>query len=128
MQLLLDGAGPAFDQIASLDSTLLSRDPFPVASGADIFSTGSDRNTRVTLFVKNLHLAQDESASSVVVNLLDDNNQDLDVPAEAVGPVANTDFIQVIFRLPTNLAFGPCTVRIKAHGQMSNAGTIRIRI
>ena len=128
MQLLLDGAGPAFDQIASLDSTLLSRDPFPVVSSADIFSTGSDRNTRVTLFVKNLQLAQDESASSVVVNLLDDNNQDLDVPAEAVRPVANTDFIQVIFRLPTNLAFGPCTVRIKAHGQMSNAGTIRIRI
>lgn len=128
MQLLLDGTGPAFDQVASLDSTLLSRDPFPIVSGTDMFNTGSDRNTRVTVFVKNLQLGQDESPSSVVVNLIDDNNQALDVAAEAVQPVANTDFIQVIFRLPTNLSFGPCTIRIKARGQMSNAGTIRIRI
>ena len=128
MQLLLDATGPAFDQVASLDATLLSRDPFPVVSGNDVFNPGFDRNTRVTVFVRNLQLGIDESASAVVVNLLDDNNQELDVPAEAVRPVASTDMVQVIFRLPGNLAFGACTVRIKLHGQMSNAGTMRIRI
>ncbi len=128
MQLLLDGAGPAFDQVASLDSALLSRDPFPILSGTELFNPAGDRNTRVVVFVRNLQLAPNESPSSVVVNLLDDNGQEFDVPAEAVRPVANTDFLQVIFRLPSTLAFGPCILRIKAHGQMSNAGTLRIRI
>ena len=128
MQLLLDGTGPAFDQVASLDATLFARDPFPVVNGADVFNPGADRNTRVTLFVRNLQLAPDEAASAVVINLIDDNNLSLDVPAETVRPVPDTDFVQVIFRLPSNLTFGPCTLRIKAHGQMSNAGTIRIRI
>lgn len=128
MQLLLDTTGPVFDQIASLDATLLARDPFRVVNGTDVFNPGFDRNTRVTVFVRNLQLGVDESAAAVVVNLLDDNNQDLDIPAEAVRPVSNTDMVQVIFRLPNNLAFGPCTVRIKLHGQMSNAGTMRIRI
>lgn len=31
-------------------------------------------------------------------------------------------------RLPDGLAAGTCTVRIKAHGQMSNAGTLRIKL
>ena len=97
-------------------------------NGADVFKAGFDRNTRVTVFVRNLPLAQDEAASAVAVNLLDDNNQDLDIPAEAVRPLSNADFVQVTFRLPSNLTFGPCTIRIKAHGQMSNAGTMRIRI
>jgi 5-hydroxyisourate hydrolase-like protein (transthyretin family) len=95
-------------------------DPFPVVNG--------DRNTRVIVFVRNLQLAQGKPASSVVVSLVDVNHQNYDVPAEIVRPVSNSDFVQVIFRLPDNLAVGKYTVTIKAHGQMSNAGTIRIRI
>jgi PLD-like domain len=128
MQLLLDASGPATDQIASLDSILLRRDPFPVFNGADLLNPGSDRNTRVIVFVRNLQLAQVEPASSVIVNLFDSNQQHYDIPAESVRPVLNTDFVQVIFRLPNNLAVGTCSVVIKAHGLMSNAGTIRIRI
>jgi hypothetical protein len=127
MQLLLDSNGPAIDQIASLNSILLVRDPFPVLNGADLLNAGSDRNTRVTVFVRNLQLAQGELPSSVLVNLLDANNQVYDVPAESVGPVSNNDFVQVVFALPSNLAVGTCTVKIKAHGQTSNAGTMRIR-
>src|SRR5215204_6510169 len=119
MQLLLDSAGPAVDQVASLNSILLLRDPFPVVNGADLLNLGSDRNTRVIIFVRNLQLMQGETASSVVVNLVDANNQNHDVTAESVRPVSNTDFVQVIFRLPDNLAAGTCTVRIKAHGLVS---------
>lgn len=92
-----------------------------------MLNPGSDRNTRVVVFVRNLQLAQDEPAASVVINLVDDSNYNLDVAAEAVRPVANTDFVQVIFRLPDGLAAGSCTVRVKAHGQTSNAATIRIK-
>ena len=107
---------------------LLLRDPFPVVNGDDLLNLGSDRNTRVIVFVKNLQLAQGETASSVVINLLDANDLSQDVPAEAVRPISNTDFVQVIFRLPNNLAIGTCTVTIKAHAQTSNTGTMRIRI
>jgi len=127
MQLLLDAAGPAGNQVASMDSIRFLRDPFQVVNGADVLNSGSDRNTRVIVFVRNLQLAQGETSSAVVVNLADGNNQNYDVPAEDVRAVPNTDFLQVIFRLPNTLAIGTCTVTIKIHGQMSNAGTMRIR-
>ena len=128
MQLLLDSAGPAIDQLASLDSILLLRDPFPVIRAAEPLGQRSDQNTKLMVFVKNLQLMEGEPVYSVVVNLRDANNKTYDVLAESVRPVPNTDFVQVIFRLPNNLAVGTCTVRVKAHGQITNAGTMRIKI
>lgn len=127
MQLLLDSNGPAVDQLASVDATLLIRDPFPVLNGAYLFSAVSDHNTRVIVVVRNLILAQGELPSSVLVNLVDADNQTYDVPAESVRQMASTDLVQVVFALPGNLAGGTCTVKIKAHGQTSNTGTMRIR-
>jgi subtilisin family serine protease len=128
LQLLLDESGQASTQVAALDSVLFLRDPFPVVNGADLLNLGVDRNTRVLLFVMNLQLAQGETSASVVVNLIDNNNQSYDVAAEDVRLVPNFQFTQVIFRLPNNLPAGTCTIIVKAHGQFSNAGTIRIRI
>lgn len=127
MQLLFDSTGPTVDQLASLDSTFFVKDPFPVVSEANALNLGSDRNTRVIVFVRNIQWTQSEPATAVVVNLIDSNNQSYDVAAESVRLVVNSDFAQVIFRLPTNLAAGACSVTIKAHGQTSNSGTIRIR-
>jgi hypothetical protein len=124
----VDASGPALDQVAALDSVLFLSDPFPVINGADLFNLGVDRNTRVIIFVTNLQLAQGETSSAVVVNLVDSNNQSYDIAAEDVRPVPNFNSTQVIFRLPGNLPVGTCTIKVKAHGQESNAGTIRIRI
>jgi hypothetical protein len=126
MTLLLDSSGPAIDQIASLDSVRLVRDPFPVVS-PDFLNLLTDQNTGVIVFVQNLQLVAGETASAVTINLVDGNNQVFDVPAEIVRPVANTDFVQVMFRLPSNLGAGKCTVTLKAHGQLSNRGSIRIK-
>ena len=126
MELLIDSSGPAMDQIASLDSVRLLRDPFPVISG-DLINLATDQNTRVIVFVRNLQLLAGETPSAVTVNLVDGNNQSFDVPAEIVRAVSNTDFVQVIFRLPGNLAPGKCTLTVKAHGQLSNRGSIRIK-
>ena len=128
MQVLLDSTGPAVDQVASVQSLLFLRDPFPVVNGADLLNLASDRNTRVIVFVRNLQLAAGEAASAVVVHLVDANNQSYDVAAENVRSMTNGDFVQVMFRLPNGLAAGTCTVTIKAHGQMSNTGTMRIRV
>jgi co-chaperonin GroES (HSP10) len=124
--LILDESGPDVKQAAAFDSFLFVRDPFHVQSIVNWFDLGPDRNTRVIIFAANLQLNQGESASAVVVNLVDANNQSFDVPAEDVRAVPNFGFTQVKFRLPDNLAAGVCMVTIRAHGQISNTGTIRI--
>lgn len=63
-----------------------------------------NRNTRVILFVRNLELNPGENSASVVVRLIGSNNQVFEVFAEDFKPVPNTDLMQVVFRLPTNLA------------------------
>ena len=126
LQLLLDEAGPDANQAAAFDSLLFIRDPFHVQSIASWIDLGPDRNTRVIVFAANLQLNQGETASAVVVSLVDAHNQSFDVAAEDVQPVPNFGFTQVRFRLPNSLAGGVCMVTIKAHNQISNTGTIRI--
>jgi len=126
LQLLLDQTGPAVDQAAALDLLTLVRDPFPVINANNLLNLGTDKNTRVIVFVGNLQLGQGETASAVVVNLVGSNDQNYDVPAEDVRPVS-AEFVQVTFRLPDTLATGTCTIRIKAHALVSNVGTIRIK-
>lgn len=126
MQLALDESGPASDQAAALDSVLLLRDPFAVVNSTNLLNLGADRNTRIMVFVTNLQLAQGETPSSVVINLVGSNNQSFDVPAEDVRAVLNSQFTQVTFRLPDNLSAGACKVAVKAHQQVTNTGTIRI--
>jgi Calx-beta domain-containing protein len=126
LQLVLEQSGSSPNQAAALDSVLLTRDPFQVVNAANVMNVGADRNTRVILFVTNLQLAQGETASAVVVNLVDANNHSYEVTAEDVRPVPNFPFTEVVFRLPDNLPVGTCTVSVKAHGQIGSAGTIRI--
>jgi len=106
---------------------LLMRDPFPVISTLGLLRSGSDRNTRVTVFVANIQLAPGDAASSVIVNLFDTNGQSHDVTAEDMRAVPFSNFMQISFRLPDNLRSGVCVVKVKGpHNQESNAGTIRI--
>ena len=125
LQLVLEQSGPSSSQAAALESPYMTRDPFAVINAANPFNL-PDKNTRVIVFVGNLKLAPGETASAVVVRLVDNNNQTFELAADAVTPVSNFPFTQVNFRLPTNLAVGTCTIVVKAHGQASNAGTIRI--
>ena len=124
IQLILDESGPDSDQAAALVSVLSLRDPFPIVNTTNLFNQGTDKNSRIIVFATNIQLAQGET---VLVNLVDSNNQSQEVTAEDVRPVPNFDFAQVIFRLPDNLAAGTCTIRLKAHGQISNPRTVRIR-
>ncbi|HEX6043240.1 MAG TPA: NF038122 family metalloprotease [Pyrinomonadaceae bacterium] len=126
-ELLLDQSGPALDQAAALDLYTFVRDPFPVLNPNDFLKLGSDRNTRVVVFVNNLQLGQGNPPTPVVVNIVGSNSQAYDVPAQDVRAIANSTFVQVSFRLPDSLAPGTCTIRIKAQAQISNPGTIRIK-
>jgi len=126
LHLILDESGPALNQATALDSILMVRDPFHLQSIADWPSMGADRRTRVIVFASSLELFQGQPPSIVVVSLVDSNNQTHEVPAEDVRVVPNFPFTQVVFPLPATLSPGVCNVTIKAHGQISNTGTIRI--
>lgn len=125
--LLLEESGPGLNQVAAVESLLFMRDPFPVISTLALLNPGPDRNTRVIVFVTNLQLAPGDVASSVRVNLVDSNGQSYDVGAEDLRAVPLFNFMQLRFRLPENLAPGACNIKIRAHDQESNPGTIRIR-
>lgn len=125
--LALEESGPVAGEAAAVDSLFLTRDPFTVKNFASSFFLPPGQNTIVMIFAQNLRLNPGETAADVVVNLVDANNQSFDVPAADVRTLApNTDLAQVLFRLPDTLATGTCKVTIKAHGQTSNMGTIRI--
>jgi hypothetical protein len=127
LELILEEPGPEVNQAAAaaLDAFLFTRDPFHIMSIAE-WLQGSDRNTRVLLFARHLELNFGEPDSAVIVRLVGSNNQIFDVPAEAVRAVPNTEFTQVVIRLPDTLSPGICTLTIRAHGSISNTGTFRI--
>jgi len=124
--LMLEESGPAAQQAAAFDALLLIRDPFRVQSVANWPTLQPGQRTRLMIFAQNLRLNQGETASDVIVNLVDGSNQSFDVPAADIRAVPNTDLTQVVFTLPEALASGTCKVTIKLHGQSSNMGTIRI--
>jgi hypothetical protein len=124
--LVLEESGPAPQQAAAFDSLLFTRDPFRVKSIVEWFNLPPGSNTTVMIFAQNLRLNPGETGADVIVNLVDANHQSFDVPATDVRAVPNVDLTQVLFRLPNALAPGTCNVTIKAHGQTSNMGTIRI--
>ena len=126
LHLILDESGPAPDQATALESILMLRDPFQLQSIANWPSMGADRRTRVIVFASSLEIFQSQPPSIVVLSLVGSNNQTFEVSAEDVRVVPNFPFTQVVFPLPATLSPGVCKVTIKAHGQISNTGTIRI--
>lgn len=123
--LVLEETDPVSNQVAALDSLLLTRDPFTVVSVSEMLASAPDRNTRLIVFVTNLQTAPGDLPSSIKVDLFDEHGGSYEVGAEAVSPLPN--FTQVTFRLPDNLPAGVCTIKIKVHDQGSNSGTIRIK-
>lgn len=86
-ELLLEESTSQSNQVAILDSLLFLRDPLQVRNLANFFNPPNDGNTRVTIFVANLVLAQGETPSSVQINLVGSSNQNHDVVAEDVRTV-----------------------------------------
>jgi hypothetical protein len=127
IQLILDQTGPAADQASALDSILMVRDPFFVINSANVINPGSDRNTRIVIFVADLQVPAGAPASSVTVNLIDSNNQTFNVAAQDFRAVPNQALIQITFRLPDNLPAGTCKIKVMTQNQVSNTATIRIR-
>jgi len=129
IQLLLDESGSTTNQAAALDSVLFLRDPFPVINTANPFTLGAtDRNTHVLVFVRNFKLTSGESPDVVTITLTDANNQTHHIVADNVFSAPGFDFSQVRFKLPASLVPGPCNIEVRAHGQVTDLGTMRIKL
>jgi len=125
LELLLEESGPTVTQAAALESRLKLRDPFNLLIPEWI--TGeTDRNTRITLFVRNLRLDPGEPSTAVSVRFIASNGQFFQVPAADVRLVPDTEFTQVSVRLPNGLPSGTTSVFIIARQLTSNGGTITI--
>lgn len=123
--LLLEESGPIPGQAAALEAVLALRDPFTLFM-PDWYTPGVNENTRVVLFAQNLQLNPGELPTSVRVIVQSNTGQFFTINAEDVRPMPGSEFTQVVFRLPNNLAPGTCSVTIFAHQRQSNFGTIRI--
>jgi hypothetical protein len=127
LQLLLEESVTPSIQATAVDAVLMVRDPFPVVNPGNLL-VGADKNTRVLLFVKNLQLGPGETATgTIVVHVVDAQGQSYDVAAENLFSLSSLDFSQLTFRLPDTLAAGTCTIEVRAHGQVTNLGAIRIK-
>ena len=118
--------GPVPGQAAAIDALLAVRDPFRVQGIPDFWPNVVDRNTRVAFYVRNLQLNPGEMSSSVFVRFINGFSVVASVPAEDVRPIPNSEFTQVVVRLPNNLPPNTYTIQILAHSRLSNTGTIRI--
>jgi hypothetical protein len=118
LQLLVENSGGT----AAVDNPSFLRDPFALLSNSLLSGNGTDHNARVAIFLQNL-----APSSPVVVHLLDNAGANFDLAPEAVVGIPNTTFTEVVFRLPDNLATGPCAISVRAQGQTTNSGTIRIQ-
>jgi hypothetical protein len=126
IQLLLEEINLGIDQVAALDALFNVRDPFGIVTVPEHWANGTDRNTRVAVFVRNLQLNPGETPAAVVVRLVASNNQVFDVPSEDFRAIPGTDFMQVTFRLPNTIAPGAAAVTIRSHTRVSNMGILRI--
>jgi len=124
--LLLEESGPVPGSAVALDALLAVRDPFRVQGIPDFWPNVVDKNTRVAFYVRNLQLNPGETSSSVFVRFINGFSVVANVGAEDVRPIPNTEFTQVVVRLPNNLPPNTYTIQIQAHSRLSNTGTIRI--
>jgi uncharacterized repeat protein (TIGR01451 family) len=126
-QLFIDSSGPGANQLAALDALLFMRDPFPPHSIANWLNTGADQNTRVMLFASNVSLNPGESSSVVTVNLTGCVSPGVDIAAEDVRVIRDSELAQITFRLPDNVSAGTlCMVTVKLHNSPSNVGSFRM--
>lgn len=109
----------------ALDSVTMLRDPFPLE---DVFNLTSDHHTRVTLFVSGIELLPTESASSVTVQLEDNQNHVIPLVVEDVRKVPNFDSLsQIVARLPDSIdAPGDFRISVTFRGTTGNRALIGI--
>jgi hypothetical protein len=125
LNLLIEENGPIPGQAAALEAVLGTRDPFNLFM-PEWYTPGINENTRIVLFAQGLQLNPGETPSAVRVILQASTGLLFSIPAEDVRPLRDSEFTQVVIRLPNTIPPGTCAVSFFAHSRQSNFGTLRI--
>lgn len=109
----------------TLDGVLLMRDPFPLVNN-NYF--GTDKRTRVKLFLVAMDLYSGETLSIIAVQARDAQQRTYALPVEDLRKVPGVPWLaQLTVLLPSDL-MGPIdvTLSVSARGQVSNLAKLRI--
>jgi len=116
---------PVTGRALALESTIFTRDPFPMASPLNL---GSDKRTRVILFCTNVVLFPGETSAAVTARGVSPLGVNYDLPVEYVGQSSELSWLAyVIVRLPDDPSLsGSFNVNIVLHGLGSNSVTVAL--
>jgi Calx-beta domain len=126
LELALEENGPIPNLALAIDALLAVREPFRIEGIPDWYTTVPDKNTRVAFFVRGLQLDPGELPSSVGVFFVQNFGPSRFLLAEDVRPIPNTEFTQVVVKLPSNMPVATYSAQIVAHSRGSNFGVVRI--
>jgi Tol biopolymer transport system component len=113
------------DYAIALDSVTLLRDPFTLLNPVDF---GTDRRTRILLFLVNGRLRSCEDLSVISVQGEDSVHQLHDLTVEDVRAVPGFSlFSQVVIKLPATVPSGDMFLTVRLRGSASNRARIRIQ-
>jgi hypothetical protein len=114
-------------QALSLDSVLLTRDPFPIINTSYF---GTDKQTRIKLLLVDLDLFNGETLSIISVQGIDNAAIAHDLAVEDLRKVSGTPWLsQLTVRLPPDITT-PNVLRITVtvRGVTSNVATLRLQL
>lgn len=112
------------DRAIALNSTLLITGPFSLTTSPN-FST--DPRTRISLFVEGLEFNQGVPLPPISVHAVNIQQNQFQLPLEAIAFYSRVPLSQLIVRLPENLSPGDFMVTVTVNGQPSNSARISIK-
>jgi hypothetical protein len=117
---------PNTERAAAVDSTLFTRDVFPIANTVNF---SSDNTTRIAVLAIGLKLSAGETASAVTATAEDSQGTVRPLTVEFVGKVPNFAWLtQVVLKLSDQLTVAQdVKVRISLHGSTSNAVLVGVK-
>lgn len=110
----------------ALDSVEHTRDPFSLTNDSYF---GTDKRTRLQLYLVDLDLYSGETLSIITVQAVDSQQKSYTLTVEDLRKVTDTPWLsQLTVRLPSELSgVSSITVTVTARGQVSNAAKIRLK-
>ncbi|HKU74603.1 MAG TPA: carboxypeptidase regulatory-like domain-containing protein, partial [Pyrinomonadaceae bacterium] len=112
------------DRAIVLSNPLLVTGPFSLTTSPN-FST--DPRTRISLFVEGLEFNQGVQLPPISVQAVDIQQNQFQLPLEAIAFYTTLPFSQIIVRLPGNLSPGDLMLTVTVNGQPSNSARISIK-
>ena len=110
------------DRAIALNTASMIAEPFSLTTEPNF---GTDRRTRISLYVENLRIYQ--TFPTIIVNAVDAQQNHFALPLEVVGFYSSFPFQQLIVRLPENLSTGELFITVIVNGSSSNTARISIR-